>query len=136
MDAPRYPAGTVRALIDSDLLTPATRAAVSERLQRRGGGSAAFLSERELLVLRGACSRLLAQEERGEWVDVAAAVDERLARGEGDGWRYAEMPGDGQAYRAGLGAIDAEARGRFGTGFVELDVGRQEEVLSLVHAGR
>ena len=36
-------------------------------------------------------------------------VDARLAAGETDGWRYADMPEDGQAWRDTLAYLDADA---------------------------
>ena len=36
-------------------------------------------------------------------------VDARLAAGETDGWRYGDMPEDGQAWRDTLGYLDGTA---------------------------
>ena len=36
-------------------------------------------------------------------------IDARLAAGETDGWRYADMPEDGQAWRDTLAYLDADA---------------------------
>ena len=50
---------------------------------------------------------------------VTQMVEARLAAGETDGWRYADMPEDGQAWRDTLGYLDADARDRCGTAFAE-----------------
>jgi Gluconate 2-dehydrogenase subunit 3 len=52
-------------------------------------------------------------------VPVLEMVDARLAAGETDGWRYAGMPEDGQAWRDTLSFLDADAAGRCGTRFAE-----------------
>jgi len=41
----------------------------------------------------------------GAAIDLAARVDAQLARGEGDGWRPADLPPDPEAYRAGLDTL-------------------------------
>ena len=52
-------------------------------------------------------------------VPVLQMVDARLAAGETDGWRYADMPEDGQAWRDTLSFLDADAARRCGTTFAE-----------------
>ena len=48
---------------------------------------------------------------------VLEMIDARLAAGETDGWRYADMPEDGQAWRDTLGYLDKDAHVRCGTSF-------------------
>jgi hypothetical protein len=60
-------------------------------------------------------------------VDVAGYVMARLARGKGDGWRYAALPEDGRAYREGLDRLRAQ-------GFLELDGPAQDAVLAAIAA--
>jgi hypothetical protein len=62
---------------------------------------------------------------------VLAMVDARLAAGETDGWRYADMPEDGQAWRDSLRYLDADARLRCGCGFAEAP---QPEQMALLQA--
>jgi Gluconate 2-dehydrogenase subunit 3 len=50
-------------------------------------------------------------------VPVLQMIDSRLAAGETDGWRYADMPEDGQAWRDTLSYLDADAFLRCGTTF-------------------
>jgi Gluconate 2-dehydrogenase subunit 3 len=50
-------------------------------------------------------------------VPVLRMVEARLAAGETDGWRYDDMPEDGQAWRDTLGYLDSDARARSGTSF-------------------
>jgi hypothetical protein len=50
-------------------------------------------------------------------VPVLEMVDARLAAGQTDGWRYADMPEDAQAWRDTLDYLDQDARVRCGTAF-------------------
>jgi hypothetical protein len=65
-------------------------------------------------------------------IDLAGPIDGRLAQGEGDGWRYDQMPPDGEAHRRGLQALDESARLLCDASFAELDDRRQDELLLLV----
>jgi hypothetical protein len=46
-------------------------------------------------------------------------VEARLAAGETDGWRYEDLPEDGQAWRDTLACLDADTKARCGTPFAE-----------------
>ena len=48
---------------------------------------------------------------------VLQAVDQRLAERSTDGWRYEDMPEDGDAWRATVKALDEDAMEEFGHGF-------------------
>ncbi len=50
-------------------------------------------------------------------IPVLEMVDARLAAGETDGWRYADMPEDGQAWRDTLAYLDVDADARCATTF-------------------
>ena len=52
-------------------------------------------------------------------VPVLPMIDARLAAGETDGWRYADMPEDGQAWRDTLSHLDADAAERCRTTFAQ-----------------
>lgn len=64
--------------------------------------------------------------------DLAARVA-RGATGGGDGWRFADLPGDAEALATGLRALDGIAAG--GGGFAALDGTAQEALLRDVAAG-
>ncbi len=135
----RYPRGTVRALLDTPHVTPATRAALRARLAGPAGAPR-FFDAGAYATLRAACARLLPQPERGgdgedPAVDVAAMIDERLAGGSGDGWRYAELPPDPDAYGCGLAALDVRARAAYAAEFAALDGARQDAVLAGAQRG-
>lgn len=138
---PRYPRGTVRALLDTAHVTPATRAALRARLD--GDGRAAsgcdaaprFLDAPALATLRAACARLVSQPDGAPPIDLVAMVDARLAAGAGNGWRYAALPPDGDAYRVGARGLDESARAAYGVAFAALTAAHQDALLHAVQSG-
>jgi hypothetical protein len=83
-----------------------------------------------------ACAAALLDQiagQRGEpLVPVLPMVDARLAAGETDGWRYADMPEDGRAWRDSLSYLDADAGLRCGTAFAAAPEADQMAVLQAV----
>ncbi|MBA3659526.1 MAG: gluconate 2-dehydrogenase subunit 3 family protein [Gemmatimonadales bacterium] len=130
-----YPSGTVRALLETDLVTRPTRDALSARLEPPDSGGPRFFMGPALTTLRAACARLIPQPHRTEPIDLARCIDERLATGAGNGWRYDSMPADGDACLAGLAGLDQTSQARYGTPFHELDGARQDDVLRAVQRG-
>jgi hypothetical protein len=68
-----------------------------------------------------ACARALLDDLTGQHgeprVPVLPMVEARLSAAETDGWRYEDMPEDGQAWRDTLAYLDADAKARCGTAF-------------------
>jgi Gluconate 2-dehydrogenase subunit 3 len=62
-------------------------------------------------------------------VPVAAMIDSRLAEQQTDGWRYADLPSDGAAWRRSLAHLDADAWLRCGRSFAEADADDQAQVV-------
>ncbi|MBA2501637.1 MAG: gluconate 2-dehydrogenase subunit 3 family protein, partial [Pyrinomonadaceae bacterium] len=130
-----YLPGTVRALLETDLVTEPTRKALRARLDDDDCYVLRFFDEASFLTLRAVCARLLPQPERTPEINVAVCIDRRLAENTSDGWRYNTMPPDKDAYRRGLQGLDESARELYGSGFITLDADRQDEVLRLVQRG-
>jgi hypothetical protein len=78
-----------------------------------------FFTGVEQATAEALCDQLLAQHDEPR-VPVAALIDVRLATGETDGWHYADMPEDGDAWRQTLAFLDDDATARYGTTFGEL----------------
>jgi hypothetical protein len=78
-----------------------------------------FFSATERGCAHALLNDLTGQDRDDAPVPVTQMVEARLAAGETDGWRYADMPEDGQAWRDTLGYLDADARDRCGTSFAE-----------------
>jgi Gluconate 2-dehydrogenase subunit 3 len=77
-----------------------------------------FFTPAEEAIATALCDQLLDLGE-GARVPVVNLIDARLAERETDGWRYEDMPEDGQAWRQSLAALDADAAVRYGCGFAE-----------------
>jgi hypothetical protein len=90
-----------------------------------------FFKPEEQAVATVLCDRLLGQ--RGDdRIAVAAMIDARLAEAQTDGWRYADLPEDGQAWRDTLAALQADARGKHGQDFVHCSEKEQDELIQAV----
>ena len=75
---------------------------------------------------------LTGQDRDDAQVPVTQMVEARLAAGETDGWRYDDMPEDGQAWRDTLGYLDADARARCGTSFAQAAVQDRHRLIQAV----
>jgi Gluconate 2-dehydrogenase subunit 3 len=78
-----------------------------------------FFTPEQEAIATALCDQLLGQDP-ARLVPVTAMIDARLAEAQTDGWRYADLPEDGQAWRDTLQFLDADARAKFGTGFAAL----------------
>ncbi len=134
MPNPTYPPNTVRALLHSDAVTPPTRAALLERLDAQPQAPQ-FFDAAEMATLRAACARLIPQCERENPIEIASSIDERLAAGKGDGWRYDALPPDGEAFRRGLRGLDQSADGEHNAPFAALNETQQDAILGSVQNG-
>lgn len=131
MISPRYPDGTVRALLDTELVTDATRAALQARLNAPPY-EPQFLEPATYDLLRAVAACLFPQPDRPEPIELAPSVDQRLAAGRSDGWRYDTMPPDREAYRLGLGGINQAAQALFQQDFRALSSEQQDSILQLI----
>ena len=129
-----YPAGTVRALLGTDLVTPATRLALQQRLNARPR-TPEFFTPEAFALLERVCDRLIPQPARPEPIRLADAIDERLTLGKTNGWRYDALPNDGDACRLGLRGIDETARTTYNQPFVTLTGAEQDNVLLSIQRG-
>ena len=90
-----------------------------------------FFTREQEPTARELVDRLLAQDDDPK-VPVLEVVDRRLANGEGDGFRYADMPQDGEAWSRSIEGLDADARVATGQPFWDLDESRQMDVIERV----
>jgi hypothetical protein len=77
------------------------------------------------------CDQLLGQDSEPK-VPVVQQVDARLAEQETDGWRYEDMPEDGQAWRDTLGYLDADCQDAFSCTLAEAAAADQRAVIQAV----
>jgi hypothetical protein len=90
-----------------------------------------FFGPDEQAVATVLCDRLLGQHGDGR-IPVAAMIDARLAEEQTDGWRYAGMPEDGQAWRDTLAALQDDARRRHGHDLAWCSEKEQDELIQAV----
>lgn len=90
-----------------------------------------FFTPSEQAVADALFDRLLGQDHDPK-VPVLLLVDRRLAAGQTDGWRYDDMPEDGEAWRLTLAALDDEAEGAHGIPFCRMRRDQQESLVQAV----
>jgi hypothetical protein len=90
-----------------------------------------FFTEDEGAVARPLLDRLLGQDDDPR-IDVIADIDSRLALEMTDGWRYDDLPEDGQAWRDTLAALDDDAHSEHGKGFALLGSEQQMALIQRV----
>jgi hypothetical protein len=125
-----YPHYQVLAKWDSPSFNDQTRQVLTNRLhlipRRR------FFTEHEWQLLDAIADCVAPQPERAEPVPITPWIDENLFEGRGEGFRHDNMPPIREAWRAGLAAIDAEARRRHAGGFAELDHAARDALLHAI----
>jgi len=117
------------AVAQSDHWDDETRAVVFSRLATRA--PVVFFTNDEEAVARALLDRLLAQDDEPK-VPVLELIDSRLLRREGDGYRYHDMPDDGDAWKRSVWALDDEAVRRCHKRFSELDTRCQKHLIEQV----
>lgn len=130
-----YPRGTVQALLLTDKVTAPTRVALQKRLDRAETTVPQFFDAAAFVTLRAVCQRLIPQPEPARRVDLAGCLDDTLAAGNGNGWRYDKLPADGPAFKMGLTGVNETALAQFGRRFYLLSAQEQDEVLRFIQAG-
>jgi gluconate 2-dehydrogenase subunit 3-like protein len=108
---------------------PVTADVVLARLQ--APQDLAFFTPAEYAIATALCDQLLGQNE-SEPIPVAGLIDMRLADGQTDGWRYADMPEDGQAWRDTLRYLDEDAHDLFSCGFAQCGPADQRAIIQTV----
>lgn len=110
---PTYPEGTASRLLATDLVTPKTREVLGDRIAAHENPDVSgprFFTNAEFSTLQAVCARLIPQPDRERPIDLAGALDQRLAAGVTNGWRYDTMPPDREAFRRAMRGLDETAR--------------------------
>ncbi|MEU4211830.1 gluconate 2-dehydrogenase subunit 3 family protein [Streptomyces sp. NPDC026206] len=115
----------------------ATAGVVLARLGPRPQPPLSFFTPAEEAAAEALLDHLLARSPKDPPVPVLSVIDERLATGQGDGWRYADVPEDGEAWRRSLAALDEDARVRHaGRVFAGIGYGDRDRLLHhVLHLG-
>lgn len=128
-----YPEGTVRALLNTNHVTEATRQALIERI-RFPSRQPQFFSTEEYTLLQAICDRLIPQQDRPQYIDLAGGIDERLDQNMSNGWRYDVMPPDRDSFKLGLQGVTETAMTMFQRPFQRLSIEQQDNVLLAVQS--
>jgi gluconate 2-dehydrogenase gamma chain len=121
---------TSQDLLSSAHVSAATRAVLTQRLADTGAAYVPqFLAPETYRLLEAVAARLFPQPERPVPIPLAPALDQRLAEGRADGWRYDALPPDREAYRLGLGGVQEIAQSLFQAAFEQLVPSQQDAVI-------
>jgi len=135
MDRPEpYPGYDVLAKRRTQSWNRATRHVVDERLAM--AREPAFFDPGEWRTLTALCERITPQPKDRPPIPVAAMIDQKVAADARDGYRDARLPPLQTAWRRGLAALEAEARGDYGKSFADLFAAEQDALLQAMQAGR
>jgi gluconate 2-dehydrogenase gamma chain len=127
---------TAQDLLSSPHVSAATHAALTQRLAETGAAyEPQFLAPETFRLLEAVAARLFPQPERPVPIPLAPSVDQRLAEGRADGWRYDALPPDREAYRMGLGGVREIAQSLFKADFEALTTAQQDEVVGALASG-
>ena len=95
-----------------------------------------FLPPDLFVILDAACRRIVPQPADRPPVPLAAFVDTKLYENKLDGFRYAQMPEQGEAYSQGLRGLEEAAQAQHGRGFATLTAAEQDAILTQAHQGQ
>ncbi|MCK1390520.1 gluconate 2-dehydrogenase subunit 3 family protein [Bradyrhizobium sp. 1] len=128
-----YPGYDVLAKWRSPSWNDKTREVVAARL--KAADEPRFFTREEFETLIAVADRILPQPAPRPPIPVAALLDQKLQDGVMDGYRAASLPRDGEAWRRGLRALDAEARARHDHGFAKIVESDRDDLLRCCEAG-
>ncbi|HEY0970733.1 MAG TPA: gluconate 2-dehydrogenase subunit 3 family protein [Gemmatimonadales bacterium] len=131
----RYPDYDVLDRWDGPDWDGPTRAVVRRRLAEVP--PIRFLTPDEARLLQAVADRIVPQLERppGARVPIVPWIDEKLWHDWRDGYRYADLPPQRDAWRAGLAALAETARLLHALDFAALDEAAQDDLLARVQRG-
>ena len=94
-----------------------------------------FFTLAEAEIMQRVIEHVLPQDDRvpERRVPILPSIDERLFSGRTAGYRFEDMPQDGEAHRRGLQAIDAMALAAHGVPFLQLPWREADVLLKSIH---
>jgi len=94
-----------------------------------------FFSVAEWRTLSAVCDRIMPQPNDRPPVPLAAYVDQKISDGQLDGYRYAPLPPQGEAWRRGLAALDEASEQAHGEPFHSLPADLRDALLQRMQRG-
>jgi pimeloyl-ACP methyl ester carboxylesterase len=128
-----FAADRYRTLIDSSRVASATRAALQSRERSDSEYMPMALDRAAFETLCAVVDRVVPQSGYPA-IDLAARIDAQLHSAQGDGWRFAALPPDAQAYARALTTLDDAARHEAAKPFAQLEPAAQDDLLRAVAA--
>jgi hypothetical protein len=129
----RYPGYDVMSKRWTESWNDTTRKVIDRRLAM--SREPRFFSAAEWRTLSAVCDRIMPQPKDRPPVPLAAFVDQKIADRLMDGYRYAEMPPQDEAWRRGLAALDEAAQEAHNTLFYTLSTEQQDGLLGRMQQG-
>ena len=130
----RYPGYDVLSKRDGPSWNEPTRSAIDARLNVPR--EPRFFTPQEWRTLQALCEAIFPQDGDVDPVPLAAYVDQKMAENHTDGYRHGALPRQGEAWRRGLSALEAEAGAAHGTGFHDLAAEKREDLIRRMQAGK
>ncbi len=131
--ADRYPGYDVLAKRWSQSWDEVTRRVIDHRLAVPR--EPRFFTATEWDTLSSLCNRIMPQPTDRAPIPLPAYVDQKITENHQDGYRYAELPLQGEAWRRGLAALDAEAMETYKMRFHQLAPAAQDTLIRRMQAG-
>ena len=128
-----YPGYDVLAKQDTPSWDAITREVIAKRLAVPN--QPRFFSEAEWQTLGALCDRIMPQPTTRPKVPLPAYVDAKITEKHLDGYRYATLPPQGEAWRRGLAALEHDAKAAGGAGFPELPADQQDALIKQMQEG-
>lgn len=131
----RYPGYDVLDKWDTTDWDDQTRRVVRERIERVPPYR--FFNADEIATLEAVVERIMPQPDRAGDARIAIApwIDAKLFEDLRDGYRYAELPPQRDAWRLALRGIDEAARARHAAVFTALTPEQQDDILRSIQRG-
>lgn len=129
----RYPGYDAMSKRNGPSWNDKTREVIDARLNASDRPS--FFSEPEWQALKAVCGRVIPQPEGRPPAPLAAYVDQALSQGQTKGYRFADMPQPGEAWKRGLAALDEAGKREYGCVFAVLTVEDQDALLARMADG-
>jgi len=95
-----------------------------------------FFNAHEWETLQAVCARIMPQPATGAIIPLPSYVDAKITEKHEDGYRYASLPHQGEAWQRGLAALDQEAIDAHGKRFHLLAPEQQDELLLRMQGGK
>jgi pimeloyl-ACP methyl ester carboxylesterase len=129
--SPRTLGPQCAALIESDVTSPQTRKALEQRLTEPQPLQNSIFSDTELSTLRRLSELIIPNAG----FDLSTRLQDLLSSALRDGWRFDSLPEDIEAWRLGLGSLEAASLQKFHVPFIALDSARQNTLLQQAQDG-